>query len=93
MPARRDDLSETPSEISPEWTEYESAWAVDTSDFGSPGEAAKFLISRKKFFRAAEANGVTKEMLTPFQPNKPGFEGRVVRAFESIMAATSHAAE
>jgi hypothetical protein len=93
MPARLDDHSDIPNELSPEWTEYESAWAVDVVDFGSPLAAAKFLISRKKFFRAAQESGVSKEMLTPFEPNKPGFEDRVLRAFETIKAATKQAAE
>ena len=93
MADRRDKTSNEPDDLSPEWTEYEEAWAVEVADFDSPIEATKFLMSRKKFFRSAEANGISKEMLTPFLPNKPGFEGRVLRAFESIMSATKHAAE
>ena len=79
-----DPQTSEPSDLSPEWTEYEEAWAVEVADFPSLLEASKFLVRRKQFFRAAHKSGVSKEMLTPFEPNKPGFEQRVFQAFESI---------
>lgn len=86
MPARRDTPSEVPDELSPEWTEYESTWAVAVADFGNPVEAARFLSRRKAIFRAAQKLGIDKDMLTGFEPNKPGFEKRVHDAFEALAA-------
>ena len=97
MPTRPDETSDEPDELSPEWTEYETAWAVASADFDSILEASRFLIRRKSFFRAAQAAGLTKDIFTPFAPNKPGFESRVRNAFEAIIDATNgptkHAAE
>ncbi|MBC7153860.1 MAG: hypothetical protein H5U19_04450 [Rhodobacteraceae bacterium] len=75
---------DTPDALSPEWAAYESAWAVDLADFDDPVAASRFLIRRKRIFRAAEAAGISKELLTPFSPDKPGFEGRVKQAFLSV---------
>lgn len=89
MPAKRDVRSEAPDELSPEWTEYESAWAVDVVDFENPVEAARFLSRRKAIFRAAQKLGIDKGMLTGFEPNKPGFEKRVHDAFETLAVIAS----
>ena len=84
-------------DLSPEWTEYESLWSVRVADFSSPLEAAKFLSRRKRILAAALRFGIPKEMLTPFSPEKPGFEDRVKAAFEKIAEVASsvprHAAE
>lgn len=84
MPRNVPDPDDTPDALSPEWAAYESAWAIDVADFGDPLAASQFLIRRKRIFRAAEAAGITKDMLTPFEPNKPGFDARVKRAFLSV---------
>jgi hypothetical protein len=67
------------------------------SDFADPLEAAKFLVRRKKIFAAAERLGAAKELLTPFSPDKPGFEDRVAEAFsalaKSARSLSRHAAE
>jgi hypothetical protein len=84
MPRKREPAFGTPDEMSPEWTEYETRWSVLVSDFASPVEAAQFLSRRKKIFAAAAKFGIPKEMLTPFGPDKPGFEGRVHDAFENL---------
>lgn len=84
MPQRKKTFDDTPDDLSPEWTEENSAWAVKVADFGDPVAASQFLLRRERIFRAAEAAGMTREMLAPFQPNKPGFEARVKRAFLSV---------
>ena len=87
----------TPDDLSPEWTAYESNWSVHVADFPSPLEAAKFLSRRRKIFATAFRSGIPKEMLTPFSPDKPGFEERVEVAFEKVVrvakSAVRHAAE
>jgi hypothetical protein len=93
MQAKRDDPSEKSDDLSPEWTEYETAWAVDVADFGGPIEAARFLSGRARLFKEAQSNGITKEMLTGFRPNKPGFAERVADAFDTIANTARHAAE
>jgi hypothetical protein len=93
MPPNDHRFDDTPDALSPEWTAYESAWAVNVADFGDPVAASQFLLRRKRIFRAAQAAGVTKEMLTPFAPNKPGFEARVETAFRQIASAAGMAAE
>ncbi|SFE22584.1 hypothetical protein [Roseivivax sediminis] len=84
MSQKPDDPSEASDALSPEWTEYESAWAVDVAEFGGPLEASRFLLRRKRIFREAAALGIPKEMLTPFAPNRPGFEQRVHDAFGKL---------
>ncbi len=84
MPRNVTDPDDTPDALSPEWAAYESAWAIDVADFGDPLAASQFLIRRKRIFRAAQAAGISKDMLTPFAPNKPGFEARVKEAFLSV---------
>ncbi|MGL4412720.1 hypothetical protein [Roseinatronobacter monicus] len=84
MPKNAPNLNDTPDALSPEWAAYESAWAIDVADFGDPLAASQFLIRRKRIFRAAQAAGISKDMLTPFAPNKPGFEARVKEAFLSV---------
>lgn len=93
MPQKPDDRSEMPDALSPEWTEYESAWAVNVSDFPDLLEAARFVSRRRRIFREAQALGISKEMLTPFEPNLPGFEERVRVAFSRIIDAAGLAAE
>ena len=93
MQPKPDDPSEIPDDLSPEWTAYDSAWAVNVSDFGGPVEATRFLLARKQLFKEAQANGIPKEMLTPFEPNKPGFADRVAKSFAAIATAAKHAAE
>lgn len=88
-----DHQSDTPDALSPEWTEYESAWAVDVADFGNPVDAAQFLLRRKRIFKAAEAAGMSKELLSTFSPNKPGFEARIEAAFRKVAGAAEMAAE
>ena len=87
----------TPDDLSPEWTEYESRWSVRVSDFSGPLEAAKFLSRRKRIFAEALRSGIPKDMLTPFSPDKPGFEDRVKSAFEKLAevaaSVSKHAAE
>ncbi len=85
--------SDAPDALSPEWAAYESAWAVRVADFDTPLDASQFLIRRKRIFRAAEAAGMTKDMLDPFAPNKPGFEARVEAAFRQVAGAAGLAAE
>lgn len=84
MPKNAPNLNDTPDTLSPEWAAYESTWAIDVADFGDPLAASQFLIRRKRIFRAAQAAGISKDMLTPFAPNKPGFEARVKEAFLSV---------
>ena len=84
MPKSAPRLNDTPDSLSSEWAAYESEWAVDVADFGDPLAASQFLLRRKRIFRAAEAAGIAKDMLTPFAPNKPGFEARVKQAFLSV---------
>lgn len=84
MPKNAPNLNDTPDTLSPEWAAYESNWAVDVADFGDPLAASQFLIRRKRIFRAAQAAGISKDMLTPFAPDKPGFEARVKQAFLSV---------
>ncbi len=84
MPKSAPRPNDAPDTLSPEWAAYESAWAVDVADFGDPLAAAQFLIRRKRIFRAAEAAGISKDMLTPFAPDKPGFDMRVKDAFLSV---------
>lgn len=84
MPKSAPHLNDTPDMLSPEWAAYESAWAIDVADFGDPLAASQFLLRRKRIFRAAEAAGISKDMLTPFAPDKPGFDTRVKRAFLSV---------
>ena len=93
MQTRQDEPSEKPDGISPEWTEYESAWAVNVADFDGPVAAARFLSGRTRLFREAQLNGIPKEMLTGFLPNKPGFAERVAKVFGIIADAAKHAAE
>jgi hypothetical protein len=93
MPPNDHRFDDTPDELSPEWAAYESAWAVNVADFGDPVSASQFLLHRKRIFRAAEAAGMSKEMLTPFAPNKPGFEARVEAAFRQVAGAAGMAAE
>ncbi len=84
--------AEPPDEI-PEWTDENSAWAVKVADFGDPVAASQFLLRRKRIFRAAQAAGMTKDLLTPFAPNKPGFEARVEGAFRQVACAAGMEAE
>ncbi|MDF0602531.1 hypothetical protein P1J78_17470 [Psychromarinibacter sp. C21-152] len=93
MSQKPEDRSEIHDELNPEWTAYESAWAVDVADFPSPVEAAEFVLRRKQFFLAAQAAGFPKELLTPFEPNKPGFEERARKAFTALPKAMGWAAE
>ncbi len=93
MPPSDNSANDTPDTLSPEWTAYESAWAVDVADFGDPVAASRFLLRRRRIFRAAEAAGMTRDMLTPFAPNKPGFEARVEAAFRQVAGAAGMAAE
>lgn len=93
MPPNDHRFDDTPDELSPEWTAYESAWAVNVADFGDPVSASQFLLRRKRIFRAAQAAGLTKDLLTPFAPNKPGFEARVEAAFRQVAGAAGMAAE
>jgi hypothetical protein len=86
-----------PDDLSPEWTAYETRWSVRVADFATPLEAAKFLARRKKIFAEAAKLGAPKELLTPFAPDKPGFEGRIAEAFSALAKAARgsarHAAE
>jgi len=93
MPRKEPHPNETPDTLSPEWAAYESAWAVDVADFGDPVTASKFLLRRKHIFRAAEAAGMSKELLGAFAPDKPGFETRVEKAFRRVAGAAGMAAE
>lgn len=93
MSARPDDKQERPDDLSPEWAEYESRWAVDVAAFGGPVEASRFLIRRKRIFRAAEQAGMTREMLEAFEPSKPGFEARIREAFAAVARSAGLAAE
>ena len=88
-----DDPSETPDELSPEWTEYETRWAVSVSDFGGMDEAALFLLRRKTIFLEAQALGISKDLLTPFKPNKPGFEDRIRDGLGHLAKVAGMAAE
>ncbi len=93
MSEKRDDSFETPDALNPEWDSYASAWAVDAADFANPVEAAKFLERRKRIFVAAQTLGLDKELLSPFAPNKPGFEERIEDAFGKLAQVASMAAE
>ena len=83
----------TPDALNPEWDSYASRWAVDVADFGSPLEAAEFLARRKRIFLEAQTLGLDKELLTPFEPDQPGFEARVKAAFEKMASVAGMAAE
>lgn len=84
MPRTTPDPDDTPDALSPEWAAYESAWAVDVADFGDPVAAAQFLTRRRRIFRAAASAGIDTGLLSPFAPDKPGFEARVRKAFLSV---------
>lgn len=86
-------MPSTPDHLSPEWTGENTACAVKVADFGDPVAASQFLLRRERIFRAAEAAGMQREMLTPFQPNKPGFGARVEAAFRQVAGAAGMAAE
>lgn len=88
-----DEYQERPDDLNPEWTEYESRWSVNVADFETPLEAAQFVVRRKAFFRAAQSVGLPKDLLTPFEPNKPGFEERARKALTSLNRAMGWAAE
>jgi hypothetical protein len=93
MSAKPADRSETPDDLSPEWTEYETRWSVNVADFDGPMGATRFLARRNEIFRAAAAAGVPKDLLTPFEPNKPGFEERLRSAVSGINRSLGWAAE
>lgn len=93
MSPKQDTNLGTPDALNPEWDAYASAWAVNAADFGSPIDAAAFLMRRKRIFLEAQALGLDKELLTPFEPNRPGFETRVRIAFEKIASVAGLAAE
>ena len=82
-----------PDDLNREWTEFESRWAVDVSDFPSVDEAAEFLSKRKKFFKAAQEAGFPRELLSAFAPNKPGFEDRARKALAKLNKSMGWAAE
>ena len=82
-----------PDDENPEWTEDTFRWSVRAADFADMAEVHEFLKSRRDLLKVAKANGIGNEWFLPFDPNKPGFEGRVAKAFEAVLKATRHAAE
>ena len=93
MQSKANHPSEQPDDLNPEWTEYETRWAVKAADFEDPVAASRFLIRRKQIFFEAQRLGIPKDMLTAFKPNKPGFESRVEAAFTRLAAAARLPAE
>lgn len=88
-----DDPAEQPDDLSPEWTAYEAEWSILGADFPNPILAAQFLSRRKEIFRSAEKAGIPREMLSLFEPNKPGFEDRVSKALSEFARGAGLAAE
>jgi hypothetical protein len=82
-----------PDEENPEWTEDTFRWSVRAVEFKDITEVHSFLKRRSALLRTAAAHGIDREWFLPFEPNKPGFEDRVARAFEAVLKATRHAAE
>ena len=84
MPGEWTDPAEATDDLSPEWTAYEARWAVRVSDFESPLEASRFVVKRKAIFRTAQGFGIDPNMLSAFEPDRPGFEDRLGDALEKL---------
>lgn len=66
---------------------------MNVADFPSVDAAVSFLLRRKEIFSAAQSVGFPKELLDPFEPNRPGFEDRARTALKNLNKAIGWAAE
>lgn len=82
-----------PDDENPEWSDEDFLWAVRGSDFPSQSALVEFLRLREEFLRQAEALGLARAALLPFEPSKPGFIERATAALAAIAEHGKHAAE
>jgi hypothetical protein len=82
-----------PDDDSPEWREDDFLWAVRGADFPDIAAVTDFLRAREAFLRQAEALGLARSALLPFEPTKPGFIERATAALAAIAEHGKHAAE
>lgn len=60
------------------------AWDAKLEDFADVDALAVFLKRRESFLNALDAAGLQHQYLVSFEPNKPGFNERVIKAFDSL---------